>query len=154
MKTPILLILIVLHTIGVCQSIDKIAYSYPTEKLKISSNYGMRKHPISGENKFHYGIDIITNKSKIRSVLNGIIVKAEYDKKLGFYVKIKHKNIYTIYGHLSKIKVIPGQKVVAGELIGISGSSGQSTSDHLHFAIKFKSKFINPNKLFDKFKIL
>ncbi|MGB0870318.1 MAG: M23 family metallopeptidase [Flavobacteriales bacterium] len=119
----------------------------PVKKYKITSDYGYRFHPIDKRNKFHYGIDLKTNKSKIYAVLNGTIIKAEYDKHLGYYIKIKHNKICTIYGHLSKINVKVGERVKAGDIIGISGKTGKATGDHLHFAVKYGNKYLNPRKL-------
>ena len=131
---------------------EAIQSSLPTSKVIITSKYGYRLHPIKKTKRFHYGIDIKTNLSNIYSVLDGIVVKTEYDKKLGYYVKIKHKGIFTIYGHLSKILVNVNDKIKSGDIIGISGKTGLATGDHLHFAIKYKNKYINPEILINRIK--
>ncbi len=126
----------------------------PVKNYRLTSGYGYRYHPIDKKNKFHYGIDIKTNKSEIYSVIKGTIIKAEYDKHLGYYVKIKHNKICTLYGHLSSINVKVGESVQAGSIIGISGKTGKATGDHLHFAVKYGSQYINPIKLFKLLNIL
>lgn len=128
--------------------------SLPTDRLIITSNYGYRIHPILKKLKFHSGLDIKTHKSKIYAVLNGTVIKCAYDKNLGNYVKIKHRNIITIYGHLSKINVKKGQNIIGSQVIGVSGSTGRATGDHLHFAVKYNNEFIDPKYLINKLKQL
>lgn len=132
----------------------KLNTSLPTNKFIMTSDYGYRIHPILGKRKFHSGIDIKTNKSNIYAILDGIVIKSGYDQKLGNYIKIKHRKIVSIYGHLSMIKVKKGQKIKGGQIIGISGSSGRATGDHLHFAIKLNKQFIDPKYLIQKIQRL
>lgn len=121
------------------------------EKLKITSNYGIRLCPFDNKNKMHYGIDLRANYTKIYAVLNGSISAVGYDRRSGNYIKVKHSNNYeTIYTHLSHIYYKKGEKVKAGFVIGKSGNSGKSTAPHLHFAVKENGKYINPVKFLNK----
>ncbi len=114
----------------------------------ISSHYGYRKNPFSEAREFHGGVDF---RGKIgdgvAATADGVVEKANYAKGYGKRVIIKHKKGYkTLYGHLSKIAVTKGQKVVAGEKIGEVGSTGRSTGPHLHYEIIRYGKRINPKK--------
>jgi murein DD-endopeptidase MepM/ murein hydrolase activator NlpD len=116
---------------------------------KITSNFGRRRHPITGTNSFHGGIDIAVKEGTwVGAAADGVVILASHD--VGHYgtaIFIDHQNGYvTHYGHLSKIFVRTGQKVKAGKLIAKSGSTGRSTGPHLHFTIKKNDQPINPRK--------
>jgi murein DD-endopeptidase MepM/ murein hydrolase activator NlpD len=70
-------------------------------------------------------------------------------KKLGLYVEVDHGDISSIYAHLSEAQVEEGQELRAGEVIGITGSSGRTTGEHLHFAIKEGRQLVDPKPLLD-----
>lgn len=127
--------------------LDFIPLGKPT-RGGISSRYGYRKSPFSEAREFHGGIDF---RGKIgdaaAATADGVVEKAKYDKGYGKHVVIRHKKGYkTLYGHLSKISVTKGQKVVAGEKIGEVGSTGRSTGPHLHYEIIRHGRRINPEK--------
>ena len=115
---------------------------------RISSKYGMRKHPINNTKSFHGGIDIaVIAGSKIRVTGKGVVILAGIDSGYGQYILIKHPNVgyYTFYGHLSKIIVMVGQQVDRGNVIALSGDSGFSTGQHLHYELRNSNgKKINP----------
>lgn len=116
--------------------------------LTITSDYGTRVHPILKKRHFHYGIDLRGKYKNVYSVLPGIVSKVGYDKKLGIFVEVSHDNgLKTIYGHLSKFFVLEETIINMNKPIGVTGSTGRSTAPHLHFAVKFKNKFINPKHL-------
>lgn len=111
----------------------------------ISSEFGMRFHPVLGRNKFHNGIDIRLRFEPVRSILLGKIKVTGYNKISGYYIIIEHLHeLTTSYAHLSKIECSVGDIVLPGQEIGISGSSGRTTGPHLHFVVKFQGKAINP----------
>lgn len=114
----------------------------------ISSHYGYRKNPFSQAREFHGGIDFRGKVGDaVAATADGIVEKARYEKGYGKHVVIKHKKGYkTLYGHLSKINVAKGQKVVAGEKVGEVGSTGRSTGPHLHYEIIRYGRRINPKK--------
>ena len=120
-------------------------YSMPVKRdefMLITSPFGMRMHPIDHVRKMHNGIDISTHKDNLLATENnGKVIKAGFDSKGGGnFVKVEYnrpdgsKTIAT-YCHLSQIDVKVGDTVNAGQKIGVSGSTGKSTGDHLHFAI-------------------
>ncbi|WP_288764214.1 M23 family metallopeptidase [uncultured Weeksella sp.] len=127
-----------------------------SNKILITSPFGLRKHPISGVKKMHNGIDIRANYEAVFSVLDGIVVAAGWDTNGGGnYIKINHFDRFeTAYLHLSETYYKVGDFVKAGFVIGKSGNSGHSTGPHLHFSVKEWGKYINPtNFLNDIIKV-
>ncbi len=115
------------------------------EDLRITSPYGYRIDPISKKKRFHSGVDIRTKESTLYSMFPGIVKKVGYKKRgLGNFIVIDHGNFETIYGHLSIIFLKKKDKVTAGSKIGISGSTGRATGDHLHLILKYRGKKVNP----------
>ena len=113
---------------------------------KTTSEFGVRTHPISGDLRFHAGIDIAAEKgTNIYSAFDGEVIEADYDKWNGNYLKIKHDNdIMTVYCHCEKLNVRKGQKIRAGEVIATVGSTGSSTGPHLHFELRINNISYNP----------
>lgn len=116
----------------------------------ISSNFGMRIHPINKQRKKHTGIDIKAEiGDKVMSTADGIVVKADFDKKHGYFIEIKHDDTYsTRYHHLSKLNVQVNDKVEKGQKIGEVGSTGLSTAPHLHYEVIENGKKIDPRPFF------
>ena len=123
--------------------------SLPMDTLKITSPFGYRTDPFTGERKFHNGIDFRARNYFIYPVLPGIVVKAGFRGGYGFCIEVQHGEMTTIYAHLSYILVQEKQVVPAGEPIGISGTTGRSTGEHLHFGVTQNGKFINPSILLE-----
>ncbi len=114
----------------------------------ISSYYGFRRDPFTGKRAFHAGIDIVgPYRSPVRATADGVVFSVGYQRGLGRYVKIKHEHGYmTVYGHLYKYVVRPGEHVKKGEVIGYLGNTGRSTGAHLHYEIRYYGRPINPIK--------
>lgn len=127
---------------------NNISVSYPLEKMKVISPYGMRKDPMTGIYKKHNGVDLRARKAMVYSMFPGIVYKVGYDERSGNYVIIHHGEIAVSYCHLSKILIIKGSRVHAHEVIGISGNTGRSTGEHLHVTCKMKGTYINPEIIF------
>lgn len=121
-----------------------LTFSNPLNNLNVTSNYGMRLHPIKRKWIFHRGVDFSARSDTVKSVLGGIVEQSGYDRKLGYYVKIRHGDYTTIYGHLSKYFVLKDESVSSGDGIGITGSTGLSTGEHLHFSVHYNGNHINP----------
>jgi murein DD-endopeptidase MepM/ murein hydrolase activator NlpD len=118
---------------------------------RVSSDYGDRNHPVTGENAFHYGMDIVPNQNikdsdNIRSVLPGIVrFSGEYGA-FGKVVLIDHPGGYkSLYAHCEDTLVKPGMLVKKGETIGKVGSTGESTGKHLHFELRRDGVPIDPS---------
>ena len=127
---------------------NNISVSYPLEKMKVTSPYGMRKDPMTGIYKKHNGVDLRARKAMVFSMFPGIVHKVGYDERSGNYVIIHHGKIAVSYCHLSKILILKGSRVHAHEVIGISGNTGRSTGEHLHVTCKMKGTYINPEIIF------
>ena len=118
----------------------------PLGVMKVTSHFGIRKHPISGKMRGHKGIDISARVgTPIVAPANGVVERASYFAGYGMYVKIRHTaTISTAYGHLSKIVVRSGQHVNKGQTIGYVGRTGQTTGSHLHYEVHKCGHPINP----------
>ncbi|HMO02891.1 MAG TPA: M23 family metallopeptidase [Oligoflexia bacterium] len=122
---------------------------YPLMDTKVASDFGKRRHPIARAVKHHNGIDLAAPYgSPVRAVKEGIVIFADFYGAYGNLVTIKHGPATTThYGHLMKIKVKPGQKIKAGDIIGLVGSTGLSTGPHLHFEIRVNGKPHDPRRV-------
>jgi murein DD-endopeptidase MepM/ murein hydrolase activator NlpD len=118
--------------------------SLPLEDFSLASAFGYRSDPFSGETKFHRGIDLKTKRSKVLSMLHGTVLSVGNDPLLGIFVKVQHGKYESIYGHLSQSLVAKGELVLPGTILGISGSTGRATGDHLHLTIKKGNVYVNP----------
>lgn len=121
-----------------------MSVSYPLSNIKINSSYGYRKDPFSGRRKFHNGLDLHARSSRVFAMLAGEVVKVGQDRVSGKYVTLKHGSFTVSYCHLSRILAYQGQSVKAGEIVGITGSTGRSTGEHLHITCKFNGNSIDP----------
>ena len=130
------------------KNVKKSILKTPLDGAKISSNFGMRKHPISGFNKMHKGIDFAAPiGTPIYAGGNGIVEYVGTNGGYGKYIRIRHNNEYkTAYAHLNSYKkgISKGVRVNQGEVIGYVGNTGRSTGPHLHYEIIYQNKQINP----------
>ena len=133
------------------KSIKKALMKTPINGARLSSPFGMRKHPILGFNKMHRGTDFAAPiGTPIMASGDGIILKAGWCGGGGNCVKIKHNTTYqTIYAHMSKFSnlAVPGSRVKQGQIIGYVGSTGMSTGPHLHYEVIENGKKINSQTL-------
>lgn len=121
-----------------------MSVSYPLSNIKINSSYGYRKDPFSGKRKFHNGLDLHARSSRVLAMLAGEVVKVGQDRVSGKYVTLKHGSFTVSYCHLSRTFAYQGQTVRAGDTVGITGSTGRSTGEHLHITCKFHGNSIDP----------
>ena len=133
------------------KSIKKALMKTPINGARLSSSFGMRKHPILGYNKMHRGTDFAAPEgTPIMASGDGVIIKAGWCGGGGNCVKIKHNKTYqTIYAHMknfSKLS-IPGNRIKQGQIIGYVGSTGMSTGPHLHYEVIENGKKINSQLL-------
>ncbi|MCR4821420.1 MAG: M23 family metallopeptidase [Treponema sp.] len=120
----------------------------PLSKKIVTSEFGYRTSPISGQWKFHAGIDLAAPiGTEVFACKNGSVATTGYSDIYGYYIDIKHSgNIVSRYAHLSKILVKKGDLVSTGKTIGLTGISGASTGPHLHFEIRENGKAKDPAK--------
>jgi murein DD-endopeptidase MepM/ murein hydrolase activator NlpD len=133
------------------KSVQKALMKTPINGARLSSSFGMRKHPIDGFNKMHRGTDFAAPKgTPIMASGNGIIKKAGWCGGGGNCVKIRHNSTYeTVYAHMSKFArgIKKGIRVKQGQTIGYVGSTGKSTGPHLHYEVIVNGKKVNSQKL-------
>ena len=133
------------------KSAKKALMKTPINGARLSSPFGMRKHPIDGFNKMHRGTDFAAPEgTPIMASGDGVIIKASWCGGGGNCVKIKHNSTYsTVYAHLSKFSGVSkvGNRVKQGQVIGYVGSTGKSTGPHLHYEVIFNGKRINSQTL-------
>ena len=133
------------------KSVEKALMKTPINGARLSSKFGMRKHPILGYNKMHKGTDFAAKRgTPIMASGSGVVERASWFGAYGKYIRIRHNSTYkTAYAHLSKfgrgVKV--GKKVRQGQIIGYVGSTGRSTGPHLHYEVLIKNKRVNSQRL-------
>ncbi len=133
------------------KSIRKSIMRTPISGARLSSRFGMRKHPILGYSKMHRGVDFAARRgTPIMAAGDGRVTFAGRNGSYGKFIEIRHLNGFsTRYGHLHKFgkKIKKGTVVKQGETIGFVGNSGRSTGPHLHYEVKHKNRIINPMTL-------
>ena len=133
------------------KSVEKALMKTPINGARLSSSFGMRKHPILGFTKLHTGTDFAAKEgTPIVASGSGTITRAKWCGGGGNCIKIKHNSTYqTVYAHMKSfakgIKV--GKKVKQGQIIGYVGSTGMSTGPHLHYEVIVNNKKVNSQKL-------
>jgi murein DD-endopeptidase MepM/ murein hydrolase activator NlpD len=117
-----------------------------TDRFFVSSGFGWRVSPFTGRRQFHRGMDISSRRgTPIIAPADGTVSEVGRDRYMGRFIKIAHNDTFsTLYGHLLEIKVVKGQKVKRGKLIGRMGNSGMSTGHHLHYEVYQDEKTVNP----------
>lgn len=129
-----------------------LSVSYPLRRVKITSPYGYRKDPFTGEKRFHNGIDLQARGEKVLAMMEGVVVKVGQDKASGKYVVLRHGSYTISYCHLSRILTGKGAKIRPRDVVGITGSTGRSTGEHLHITCRLNGKTIDPLLFFDHIK--
>lgn len=116
----------------------------PLKHLRVSSSFGYRKHPIQGVVRFHEGVDLRARHDTVFAVLDGEVAKVALDPGLGLNIRLQHHEVEITYGHLAQAFVAPGDAIVAGQPVGITGATGRVTGEHLHFTVRFRAHYLNP----------
>lgn len=116
---------------------------------RISSPFGARRHPLLGFLRMHKGLDIAApHGTPVRAMMDGVVAAAGRAGGYGNLIKLGHGRTYqSMYGHLSRIAVRPGERVSRGEIIGYVGSTGLSTGPHLHFEVLKNGRAVNPRSM-------
>lgn len=118
----------------------------PLAGLTLTSDYGMRMHPVTGRRAAHKGVDLAAPVgTPIYATANGTVSKAAWFSSYGLYVSIEHGGqLQTRYAHMSRLNVAEGQYVNKGDVIGYVGSTGRSTGPHLHYEVRIDGAAVNP----------
>ena len=135
-------------TIKQTERTSHVSMTYPLRTIKITSPFGYRTDPFTGKRTMHNGIDLAAHNALVYSMLDGTVEKVGYDARSGNFVTVRHGDFLISYCHLSRILATQGQSILAGFPIGITGSTGRSTGEHLHITAKYKGRPFNPASLF------
>lgn len=121
----------------------------------VTSAFGMREHPLFGDERPHSGIDISGSAgSEVMAADSGTVAVATYSSSYGNYVTIYHSNgDYTLYAHMSSLAVTAGQNVTQGDVIGYVGSTGWANGPHLHFEIRVNGSTVDPLSYFSNYTL-
>lgn len=130
---------------------DALPTSPPVEGLRLSSGFGMRKHPVTGKNRMHKGLDFAgPSGTPVMAAAAGRVIYAARKGSYGNLIELDHGNgVTTRYAHLRDIEVSKGDTVDMGELIGTVGSTGASTGPHLHWEVRVFERAKNPQLFLD-----
>lgn len=126
--------------------VNGLKWVSPCSYVRLTSPFGWRIHPIYGDWRFHYGVDLAGPQgTPIVATRAGVVETTTYDSSSGYYVTLNHQDGFkSKYLHLTHYIVSPGEYVSAGQVIGYMGSTGASTGSHLHFSILYNGSHVNP----------
>ena len=118
----------------------------PISGLRLTSGFGMRRHPILGGFRAHSGVDLAAPMgTPVRATSSGVISRASWNGGYGLFVSLENgKGVQTRYGHMSRLAVYAGQRVKKGDILGYVGSTGRSTGPHLHYEMRVNGRAVNP----------
>lgn len=118
----------------------------PLDGARLTSDFGMRTHPVLGGRRNHKGIDLAApTGTPIFATADGIVGRADWYSSYGLYVEIDHgADLETRYAHMSRLAVAEGEWVNKGDVIGYVGSTGRSTGPHLHYEVRMSGVAVNP----------
>ncbi len=124
------------------------------QPMRITSPFGVRRHPILRRRIMHNGIDVgVPSNTNIFASADGKVSLAKYSRSYGNWIIIDHENGYqTVYAHLNSFKIREGQSVKAGDVIALSGSTGRSTGPHLHYEVRHNGTPVNPQSFIGQAK--
>ena len=125
------------------------SFRFPLRSYRLTSSFGMRTNPVTGNLRLHQGIDLAAPAgTDVHATADGVVTEIGNDAIYGNYIIIKHNNNWaSLYGHLQKIGTTLRSNVKSGTIIGWVGSTGQSTGPHLHFELRQNGRAQDPNKL-------
>jgi murein DD-endopeptidase MepM/ murein hydrolase activator NlpD len=133
------------------KSIKKTLMRTPIDGGRMSSGFGMRKHPVLGYNKMHKGVDFAAPiGTPIYAAGDGVLEEVGRKGGYGNYIRVRHSgNLKTAYAHMHKFAkgMSKGKRVSQGDVIGYVGTTGRSTGPHLHFEVLMNGKQVNPNRV-------
>jgi len=133
------------ENVSMRQSILGFDHETPVKGV-LSSNFGYREHPVEGEERFHYGVDLAADTgTAIACFADGTVTAVGESSSYGKYCTVTHANgCTTLYAHCSRISVSSGAAVKEGEKLGEVGETGMATGPHLHFELQKDGVYLNP----------
>lgn len=119
----------------------------PLQAATLTSNFGMRTHPVLGGRRNHKGIDLAApTGTPVYATADGVVSRAEPFSSYGNYIQIEHGGaMQTRFGHLSGFAIAAGEQVHKGQLIGFVGTTGRSTGPHLHYEVRVAGEAVDPS---------
>ena len=123
-------------------------FSFPLRDYRLTSSFGMRQNPVTGNVGMHQGVDLAAPEgTPVYSTADGVVTEIGYNAVYGNYIIVTHQNRWTsLYGHLQMTETVLQANVRSGTLIGRVGSTGQSTGPHLHFELRQNGTAVNPSE--------
>jgi murein DD-endopeptidase MepM/ murein hydrolase activator NlpD len=118
----------------------------PVDNLRMTSEFGMRWHPVLGGRRQHAGVDLANPVgTPVHATADGVVGRADWFGGYGLCIDLEHGgSLETRYGHLSRLNVVAGQTVHKGDIIGFVGTTGRSTGPHLHYEVRVEGAAVNP----------
>jgi murein DD-endopeptidase MepM/ murein hydrolase activator NlpD len=136
------------HTIPSFSTIQSVSIPsrMPVESVRLTSEYGMRVHPVLGGRREHKGVDLAAPVgTPIYATADGTVSRADWFSGYGLFVSLEHGgDLQTRYGHMSRLNVAAGQHVHKGDVIGYVGTTGRTTGPHLHYEVRVAGEAVNP----------
>lgn len=128
---------------------EEIIFTNPIKgEIKITTPFGEKENPVTGNKIYHNGVDIAVNEGDmVYSSIGGIVAKAEYDPSQGNVVVVENGEYSILFAHLSSFDVNSGDEVFAGQKIGKAGKTGMTTGPNLHLEIKVGENLIDPEEI-------
>ena len=124
---------------------DRARFSLPLQRIRITSPYGMRRHPIYKDWRFHNGIDLAAHYEPVYAMLDGTVTEVGSNPSAGKFVTLKHSpDLEVTYMQLSRIHVTKGDCILSGDIVALSGNTGVSCSPHLHIKATYRHRSLNP----------
>lgn len=127
-------------------TVGRLPSRMPVSAAALTSGFGWRRHPVLGSYRAHRGVDLAAPMgTPIIATSDGTVRAAGWSGGYGLLVALDHAGgMQTRYGHMSRLNVVPGQRVRSGEVIGFVGSTGMSTGSHLHYEVRVNGQAVNP----------
>lgn len=123
-----------------------VVAALPLDHICVTSRFGLRKHPITGKQGWHNGIDLAARFEAVYSMMPGVVETVNSDKRSGLFIIIRTETYTVSYCHLAHVFVTKGDHVDAGNLIAQSGNTGRSTGPHLHITMRHDGRYMDPAK--------
>ena len=134
------------NTATASKSVVSIPSLMPVDGVRLSSDFGMRIHPVLGGRRQHKGIDLAGPVgTPVHAAADGTVSRADWFSSYGLFVSLEHGGtLQTRYGHMSRLNVAAGQHVHKGDVIGYIGTTGRSTGPHLHYEVRIAGAAVSP----------
>ena len=117
--------------------------SYPLNTIEVTSPFGIRKDPFTGEQSSHSGLDLRADNEQVMAMFDGKVERIGSDERSGNFIVLRHGEYTVCYCHLSRVLIGKGDTIFAGEPVAVSGSTGRVTGPHLHITARRKGEIVN-----------